>query len=90
MPEPEVEEDIQGRSVRKVIQEVVRRNTDKYEDLANRNRKDEVLVVGDLVWVYNEEALHGTAVKLNPKWQGPFKIKVVIDGDCACELGTLQ
>lgn len=53
--------------------------TSSYLERANESRKNMSLDVGTLVWIYIEDPLPGTAVKLNRKWKGPYKNTKVVD-----------
>ena len=50
----------------------------KYREVANRKRRNQAVSEGSLVWVKREVTQPGTSKKLNPKWEGPFKVVEVI------------
>ena len=76
----------QGTELRKLIRETIKKQTDYYRDRANVSRNNSRLEVNNLVWVYVEDPIPGTAVKLNRKWKGPYKIVKVIGDGRAYEL----
>ncbi|KAK3880952.1 hypothetical protein Pcinc_014602 [Petrolisthes cinctipes] len=81
------DEDCAGRlNVKLLLKETLHRMTSKYLRQANEGRKNNSITAGELVWVYLEESLPGTASKLNRKWEGPYKIIRNIDGGRAYEL----
>ena len=86
MPQGDEEEDGTQLDVKVLLKEAVKRATNGYLEAANKKRKDNILEVGSLAWVYSEESLPSTAVKLNRKWRGPFKIVTVVDGGRAYQL----
>ena len=72
--------------MKKILKETVQRSTQSYLKSANVKRKNELMGVGSYAWVYIEEPLPDTAVKLNRKWKGPYKIIDVVDGGRAYQL----
>ncbi len=62
----------------KVIRDIHLKMSRKYRDIANCRRKNQTVVKGALVWVKRETTLPGTCRKLNPRWDGPFKVVEVI------------
>ncbi len=64
-----------------LIRETHQKMSRRYRDVANRVRKNQRLEVGALVWVKSETTVPGTCRKLNPKWNGVYRIvEVVMDG----------
>ena len=83
------DEEIETRDklqVKELIKETMKRTTERYLRTANSSRKNTTLTSGSLVWVYVEEPLPNTAVKLNRKWRGPYRIVEVVDGGRAYRL----
>ena len=84
VPLPTIENDDGGEGLSEahnIIRETSKRLSRKTLNVANRNRVDERLEVGDLAWMLNEYQIPGTARKLNKKWLGPYQIeKVIRDG----------
>ena len=72
--------------LRKEIREYLKTQTQKYRDKANVKRRNNPLQASDLVWIYQETPIPGTAVKLNRKWLGPYKVVEIIDGGRGYEL----
>ena len=66
--------------------ETIKKQTDYYRNRANVGRSNDKLQVGDLAWIYQEFPLPGTAVKLNRKWMGPYRVTSVIGEGRAYEL----
>lgn len=75
--------------VRRLLRETLECTTRKYLKAANTKRKNTVLGVGDYAWVYIEEPLPSTAVKLNRKWKGPYKVIHVVDDGRAYQLENI-
>ena len=86
LPVDEEAETVDKLQVKELLKETMRRTTEGYLKNANAHRKDVTLELGSLAWVHIEEPLPDTAVKLNRKWRGPFKIVEVIDGGRAYRL----
>ena len=89
VPLPVIEDDEEGEGLseaQRIIRETSKRLSRKTIDIANRNRIDERVGVGDLVWLLNEYQIPGTARKLNKKWLGPYKVESVIRGGAAYKL----
>lgn len=63
---------------RDLIKESTKNMSRRYREVANRNRKNQKVTKGDLVWVRNEHPLPGTSQKLNVKWCGPYTVQEVI------------
>ncbi len=64
-----------------VIQATHKTLTRKYREVANRGRKNQSVRVGSLVWVRKEVLNPGVSRKLQPKWDGPYKVvEVLRDG----------
>ena len=82
------EEDETGRNlgIREQIMETLKNQTDYYRNKANVGRSNETLQVGDLAWIYQEFPIPGTAVKLNRKWIGPYRVTSVLGEGRAYEL----
>ena len=77
----------QNLELKQKIKETIEAQTAIYRDRANIKRENSNrLKVGELAWVYVEEPIPGTAVKLNRKWKGPFKVVKVIGNGRAYEL----
>ena len=91
LPEQTEEEESQppSKELRAEIQQMLNKQTKKYRDQANVKRRNQGLNLYDLAWVYQEAPLPGTAVKLNRKWEGPFRVVQVIDGGRAYELENM-
>ena len=76
---PVVSSDSDGVSeAHRLIGETQKAMTQRYRDVANRNRKNQSVGVGTLVWVKRETITPGTSRKLNPKWMGPYRVEEVI------------
>ena len=84
--EDDVEETSTSQSIRDQIRETVKKQTDYYRGKANVSRGTDKLKIGDLAWIYQEFPLPGTAVKLNRKWIGPYKVTSVVGDGRAYEL----
>ena len=83
------QEELEGQSrvdLKKQIKETLGKQTRKYRDHANATRRNDSLQENEMVWIYQENPLPGTAVKLNRKWIGPYKIVSVIDSGRAYEV----
>ena len=52
--------------------------TRRSRETANRRRKNQAVSEGTLVWVRRETTLPGTCRKLNPKWDGPYRVISVL------------
>ena len=74
------------QTLRDKIRDTLKSKTDYYRTKANVNRQNSPLKVGDLAWIYQEIPLPGTAVKLNQKWIGPYRVVEVIGNGRAYEL----
>ena len=84
--EKDVSSESNNSDLKRLIMDTVKRQTGYYREQANVKRSNNSLEVGELAWVYIEEPIPGTAVKLNRKWKGPFKITKRIGDDRAYEL----
>ena len=73
-------------NIRELLKETARRMTKGYLARGNSKRKNEQLRVGMYAWVKVEESLENVAVKLSPKWTGPYKIIHVVDDGRAYQL----
>ena len=72
-----------------IIRETSARLAKKILEVANRSRKeDPSMLIGDLVWVFNECPIPGTARKLNRKWLGPYRIEQVIRKGAAYKMSN--
>ena len=79
VPLPTIDDDGEGMSeAHNIIRETSKKLSKKVLEVANRDRSDERVEVGDLVWVLNEYQIPGTARKLNKKWVGPYRVEHVI------------
>ena len=64
-----------------LVSETHQKMTRRYRDAANRARKTQRVEVGALVWVRSETTVPGTCKKLNPKWNGVYRVEeVLLDG----------
>lgn len=61
-------------AARALIKETHQKMARRYRDVANRRRKTQSVEVGVLVWVRKETTAPGTCRKLNPKWDGPYRV----------------
>ena len=74
-PLPSVDGGAEGMDVaHEVIMQSHLTLTRRSRETANRWRKNQAVSVGTLVWVRRETALPGTCRKLNPKWDGPYRV----------------
>ena len=90
LPDDDIDDSSEGEcNMKEILKETARRMTKKYRDAANRDRKNQEVGVGSYVWVHVEEPLPNTAIKLNPKWQGPYKVTHVVDEGRAYQLENL-
>lgn len=81
-PLPSVPGDTEGLQVaHEIIQATHKTLTRRYREVANRGRKSQSVRVGSLVWVRKEVLNPGVCRKLQPKWDGPYKVvEVLRDG----------
>ena len=87
LPEDSDEVDSENsKQIKAQIRETVKTQTDYYRNKANQSRGDDKLEVGDLAWIYKENHTPGTAVKMNRKWEGPYRVIQVIGEGRAYEL----
>ena len=76
---PSVPGDPEGLKVaHEVIQATHKSLTRRYREVANRNRKNAAVEVNTLVWVRRETISPGVCRKLQPKWDGPYRVIEVI------------
>ena len=73
-------------NIKELLKETARRMTKGYLARGNSKRKNEQLRVGMYAWAKVEESLENVAVKLSPKWTGPYKIIHVVDDGRAYQL----
>ena len=88
VPLPTIEDD-EGEGIseaHEIIRETSKKLSRKTLNIANRNRIDERVEVGDLVWLLNEYQIPGTARKLNKKWLGPYRVEVIVRDGAAYKL----
>ena len=68
-------------AIKALVKQTLSEKTAQYRLGANRNRANDKVTVGEMVWVKNENPIPGTATKLNPHWVGPFKVIEVLHQD---------
>ena len=86
LPDDDIEGSGEKFNRKELLKKTAERMTKSYLAYANSGRKNETLSVGKQVWVYVEEPLPNTAIKLNQKWQGPYQITHVVDNGRAYRL----
>ena len=78
---PVVEGDEEGKAeAHRLLLEMQRTMCERGRAIANRDRKDESVEMGALVWVKSEVPVGGTCRKLNLKWVGPYRVIQVLRG----------
>ena len=81
-PLPTVPGEPEGLKVaHETIQATHKALTRRYREVANRSRQNQSVRVGSLVWVKREVHDPGVCRKLQPKWNGPYRVvEVLRDG----------
>ena len=78
-PLPGVPGEPEGLQVaHEVVQATHKTLTRRYREVANRHRKNQAVRVGSLVWVRKEVLNPGVCRKLQPKWDGPYRVVEVL------------
>ena len=72
---PSVEgEDEELAAAHALVRETHQRMARKYRSVANRQRKSQSVELNSLVWIRRETPTPGTCKKLNPRWDGVYKV----------------
>lgn len=61
-----------------LIQATHQKMAGQHRRVANRGRKNQSVGEGSLVWVRRETAVPGTCRKLNPRWDGVYRVSEVL------------
>ena len=84
---PEIPDDCgDSDEARALIKRTQESMTRKYLEKANIKRKNQIINVGDSVWVRRETPIPSTCTKLNYKWDGPLRVTHVLHDGGSYEL----